>query len=77
MSKTYKDSRLTQGEKLRRTMSVKYGSEEGWKAHLSEQASKGGKKSRGGGFADRELAAAAGRKSKRGKSKVVILEDNE
>lgn len=77
MSKTFKDNKLTQGQKLRRTMISKYGSEEDWKAHLSRAASKGGKKSRGGGFADRDLAARAGRKSKRGKSRTAILEDNE
>jgi len=56
---------LTQGEKLRRTMIAKYGSEAEWKTHMKVLAIRGGLKSRGGGFGDRKLAARAGRISRR------------
>lgn len=49
------------GQKVRETNIKKHGSEEAWLAFMRENAAKGGKISRGGGFADRELAARAGR----------------
>jgi hypothetical protein len=35
------------GENLRKSMIAKYGSEEAWRAHMHEIASKGGKNGRG------------------------------
>lgn len=52
---------MTPGEKLKKTMIKKYGSEEAWKAHLREIGSQGGKLGGGkGGFTDKKLASRAG-----------------
>lgn len=55
----------TRGDKYRETMINKYGSEEAWKAHVKQIASKGGSRERSEprGFAmDLNRAREAGRK---------------
>lgn len=66
---------MSQGETLMKTIIAKYGRDEDGVSSLHRRAGAlGGKKSRGGGFGDRELAIRAGRlggkKSRRGVAKL-------